>query len=68
MEVERKELFKVRFSKYYPVLCHTAAGYVADADDCEDIVQDLFVSVWNHEKARPEIDAFFVNERKIFDV
>ena len=40
MEVERKELFKVRFSKYYPVLCHTAAGYVADADDCEDIVQD----------------------------
>ena len=57
MEVERKELFKVRFSKYYPVLCHTAAGYVADADDCEDIVQDLFVSVWNHEKDRLPADA-----------
>lgn len=50
MKTDRKKHFKAQFEKYYPVLCHIAHGYVSDPDDCEDIVQDLFVSVWNHVK------------------
>lgn len=47
---ERKEKFKIRFEKYYSMLCRIAYGYVSNADDCEDIVQELFVNVWNKEK------------------
>ncbi len=50
METNRKVRFKQYFQQYYPVLCRIAHGYVADADDCEDIVQELFVSVWNRGK------------------
>lgn len=50
MEKERIELFKTRFNKYYPMLCDIAYGYIADKDDCEDIVQELFVGVWKRSK------------------
>ncbi|GAB6983212.1 RNA polymerase sigma-70 factor [Prevotella dentasini] len=50
MATERKERFRQQFQQYYPVLCRIAHGYVADPDDCEDIVQDLFVSVWSRGK------------------
>ena len=47
MKVSRKELFKSRFLKHYPRLCCIAYGYVSDRADSEDIVQELFVSVWD---------------------
>ena len=47
MKVSRKELFKSRFLKHYPRLCCIAYGYVSDKDDSEDIVQELFVNVWD---------------------
>lgn len=50
MTDKRRDNFKVRFQKYYPRLCSMAAGYVMDRDDAEDIVQDLFISVWNKGK------------------
>ncbi len=43
----RKDIFKSRFQKHYPRLCCIAYGYVSDRDDSEDIVQELFVSVWD---------------------
>lgn len=49
MKVSRKDIFKSRFLKHYPRLCCIAYGYVSDRDDSEDIVQDLFVSVWDKE-------------------
>ncbi|MFC2298358.1 MAG: RNA polymerase sigma-70 factor [Prevotella nigrescens] len=55
MSEKRKEQFKVRFKKYYPMLCKIANGYIADQDDCEDIVQTLFINVWDKQKdALPE--------------
>ena len=55
MEEDRKEIFKVRFLKHYPRLCRIAYGYVSDKDDSEDIVQELFINVWNKGKdALPE--------------
>ncbi|EFL45265.1 RNA polymerase sigma-70 factor [Prevotella disiens FB035-09AN] len=50
MSENRKEQFKERFERYYPMLCKIAHGYIADIDDCEDIVQELFVSVWDKQK------------------
>lgn len=50
MTTDRKEIFKLRFKEHYPRLCNIAYGYVADMDDSEDIVQDLFVTVWNNGK------------------
>ena len=50
MSENRKEQFKLRFKKYYPMLCKIANGYIADRDDCEDIVQALFISVWDKQK------------------
>ena len=32
------------------MLCKIANGYIADRDDCEDIVQALFISVWDKQK------------------
>lgn len=50
MDNRRKEQFRKRFEKYYPKLCRIASGYIPDDDDCEDVVQDLFVNVWNKGK------------------
>lgn len=47
MKAYRKEIFKSRFQEHYPRLCCIACGYVSDKEDAEDIVQELFISVWN---------------------
>lgn len=58
MKTDRKKRFQTRFERYYPMLCRIAAGYLADSDDCEDVVQELFISIWNHGKDDLEEDAF----------
>ena len=50
MRETRKETFKSLFQKHYPRLCHIAYGYVLDRDDSEDIVQELFINVWDKGK------------------
>lgn len=47
MKAYRKEIFKSRFQEHYPRLCCIACGYVSDKEDAENIVQELFISVWN---------------------
>src|SRR3712207_8791280 len=58
MKTDRKILFQQRFERYYPVLCHIAAGYLPDSDDCEDVVQELFISMWNQGRDDMEEKAF----------
>lgn len=50
MKTERKEIFKSRFNEHYPRLCSIAYEYVSDADDSEDIVQELFINIWDKGK------------------
>lgn len=50
MRTERKERFRLRFEKYYPMLCNMAFGYLHDADTSEDVVQEIFITVWDREK------------------
>lgn len=46
----RKEEFKLRFEKHYSRLCQIAYSYVASPEDAEDIVQELFINVWDKKK------------------
>lgn len=50
MDLIRTNKFKRRFKEYYQTLCNIAYGYIPDRDECEDIVQETFISVWNKEK------------------
>lgn len=50
MRTDRKDLFKSRFQKHYPRLCTIAYGYVLDRDDSEDIVQEVFINIWDKGK------------------
>lgn len=49
MKANRRKQFKIRFETHYPRLCQIAYGYVACREDAEDIVQELFVSIWDRE-------------------
>lgn len=50
MSSDQKNIFKRRFHEYYQMLCRIAYGYIPNKDDCEDIVQETFISVWNNTK------------------
>lgn len=41
-----QESFRQLFEKYYPALCHFAQQFTADSQLAEEIVQDLFVKIW----------------------
>lgn len=44
----RENILKERFDVYYPMLCRIAFGYIPDPHECEDIVQECFIAVWNN--------------------
>lgn len=46
----RKEQFKARFEEYYSMLCRIAYQYISDQDECEDLVQETFINIWNKGK------------------
>jgi len=48
------DVFEKTFREYYPVLCLFARKYVADADECKDLVHNVFLNLW---QKRDEIDA-----------
>lgn len=50
MNTVRKELFRSRFNEHYQRLCAIAYGYLADTDDSEDIVQEVFINIWDKKK------------------
>ena len=62
-----KDKFKERFDVYYPMLCRIAFGYIPDTHECEDIVQECFIAVWNngkHELDEKEFLAYLVRAVK----
>lgn len=50
MKTDRKEQFKSRFYEHYSRLCSIAYEYVSNADDSQDIVQELFINIWDKGK------------------
>lgn len=59
--------FKFVFERYYRPLCCYVYKYTNDAADADDIVQDLFMSLWNRREnfdSEEKIEAFlFVSAR-----
>ena len=49
----KKQSFEQLFRAYYSPLCVFAHRFIDDADDCEEVVQDFFLKIW---EKRNEID------------
>jgi RNA polymerase sigma-70 factor (family 1) len=41
-----REAFQSLFREHYTMLCHFARKFVGDPDEAEELVQDLFVQLW----------------------
>lgn len=50
--------FDIIFNALYENLCKYAYGFIADVDDCEDIVQQCFVRLWDNKESASEIKSF----------
>ncbi len=48
IQKHNKEVFEALFHDYYPLLTRFAEGYVFDRKVSEDIVQNLFIYIWEH--------------------
>jgi len=44
------EEFKIIFNLYHDKLLHIARNYVSQQEDAEEIVQDIFIKLWNKRK------------------
>lgn len=42
--------FKVLYDRYFTFLCTSAMYYVLDADPAKEIVNDVFINVWNRKE------------------
>ena len=51
MQNGREDAFERLFLAYYDDLCAFASQYVSSSQDVEDLVQEVFLSVWERRKA-----------------
>ena len=47
---EKYQEFKVVFQQYYNLLCNYAGTFINDQDTREDIVQEIFIKVWENRR------------------
>ena len=52
-----KKAFKKIFDQYFNALCSFSYKYIADRSETEDIVQEVFISFWEHNKAFEHINS-----------
>ena len=50
LEAGNEVCLNMLFDNYYRALCVYALRFVSNADDVEDIVQEVFVSFWMNKK------------------
>ena len=43
-----RDVFENLFCEYFPVLTKYAEGFIFDRDACEDLVQSLFIHIWEN--------------------
>ncbi len=43
-----KEVYEALFNEYYESLVHFAQSFLFDQQQCEDLVQELFIHIWEH--------------------
>jgi RNA polymerase sigma-70 factor (ECF subfamily) len=52
-----KKAFQIVFEAYFNALCAFSYKYIADRSETEDLVQDVFISFWEHKKGFNHINA-----------
>ena len=52
-KIDLKDFFYI----YYPELASFASRYIDNSTECEDIVQEVFISFWEKQKTFPDLDA-----------
>ena len=55
--IKEKKTFKQLYDKYYAVLVYYAIGFVNRMDVAEDIVQDLFMYLWEKQMSFDSIES-----------
>lgn len=58
INAKERQAFRKLFAEYYRPLVMFAMHYLNEQEECEDVVQDLFVAVWEKKEA-------FLSERSI---
>ena len=58
LEAGNEICLNMLFDNYYRALCVYAFRFVSDADDVEDIVQEVFSAVWERDARYPTYNAF----------
>ena len=58
LEAGNEICLNMLFDNYYRALCVYAFRFVSDADDVEDIVQEVFIAVWERDAQYPTYNAF----------
>lgn len=53
-----KKSFDALFREYYEDLCRFAYTFMRDVDLCDDIVQEVFIHLWEKRKSLKEIKSF----------
>ena len=57
INTEDRQAFKEMFGLYYKALCAFSYKYVQDPHEVEDLIQDVFVSFWEHKKDFEDINS-----------
>ena len=55
--------FEALFRQYYPSMCVIAGKLVANREVAEDIVQDVFIRLWEKKAEYDKIPDFFIHSR-----
>jgi len=50
------EKYKEIFELYYQGLCYYASGYISNGESVEDIVQDVFIAMWERKEKLTKIN------------
>ena len=50
LKQDSKEAFSLLFQTYYTDLVLFCGNFIKDKDSCEDIVQSIFLKLWNERK------------------
>lgn len=53
LEKGDERCMKMMFDAYYQALCVYVMRYLISVEDAEDIVQSVFISLWNNKKGQP---------------
>ena len=48
--------FKKQYIKYFPTIFRLAFKYLGNAQDAEDIMQEVYLRLWNNRDSLPQID------------